>query len=216
MRILSANLWNDAAEPGELMARLDDWKVDLVAFQELGPNQARALSERYSHGKLDPATDYRGMGIAANRPIEVNRISLSCRDARVARVEREVFGVRSDFELINLHLLAPHCWPPWRTLPGRREQVAGILRWVGGNPGPQMLVGDLNSTPVWPAYRRLLREFNDAAGRGGEAIQRTWGPTASAPRLLRIDHALTRRMEAQRVRVVPIAGSDHSGLLIDV
>ena len=216
MRILSANLWNDAADPDELMARLNEWGVDLVALQELGPKQARALSEKFPHGKLDPSTDYRGMGIAANRPIEVNRVSLPCRDARVARIEREAFGVRSDFELINLHLLAPHCWPPWQTFRGRREQVAGILRWVGGNPGPQMLVGDLNSTPIWPAYRRLISEFNDAAGSGGEPIRRTWGPTAGAPRLLRIDHALTRRMEAQRVQVVGIAGSDHSGVLIDV
>ncbi|NNL85762.1 MAG: hypothetical protein HKP27_08925 [Myxococcales bacterium] len=216
MRILSANIWNDAADPTALVERLKAWEVDIVALQELGPEQARALSRVYPHGSLEGSSDFRGMGIAANRPLEVKRVQLPFRDARVARVEAAAFGVRSDFELINVHLVAPHSWPPWRAYRLRREQVAGVLRWVGGNPGPQLLVGDLNSTPLWPAFRRLAAHFQDAAGSGGGSIERTWGPTPGAPRLLRIDHALTRRMNVAALRVVPIDGSDHSGLLIDV
>lgn len=216
MRILSANLWNDAANPTSLLENLKAWDVDLVALQELGPAQAQAVSQAYPFGSLEASDDYRGMGIAANRPLEVRRVALPFRDARVARVARDTFDVRSDFELINLHLVAPHCWPPWRAYRLRREQVAGILRWVGGNPGPQLLVGDLNATPWWPAFRRLATHFQDAAGSRGGPVERTWGPTPSAPRLLRIDHALTRRMSVESLRVVPISGSDHSGLLIEI
>ena len=216
MRILSANIWNDAADPTALVESLKAWEVDIVALQELGLEQARALAQAYPYGSLEGSSDFRGMGIAANRPLEVKRVPLPFRDARVARVQGAAFDVRIDFELINVHLVAPHCWPPWRAYRLRREQVSGVLRWVGGNPGSQLLVGDLNSTPLWPAFRRLATHFRDAAGSGGGPIERTWGPTPGAPRLLRIDHALARRMNVEALRVVPITGSDHSGLLIDV
>jgi endonuclease/exonuclease/phosphatase family metal-dependent hydrolase len=81
-------------------------------------------------------------------------------------------------------------------------------------------VGDLNSTPRWPAYRRLAGELYDAAviaaARSGRAPAPTWGPTPRSPRLLRIDHVLTSACDVLDFQVVPVAGSDHSAVLADL
>ena len=118
---------------------------------------------------------------------------------------------------MNVHIQAPH-GRPWWALPVRRQQVSALREWTRERPARhRVLVGDLNSTPVWPAYRRLTERFEDgalaAAKRTGTRPGRTWGPSARSPRLLRIDHVLTERVEALECEVVPIEGGDHSGVI---
>ena len=83
-----------------------------------------------------------------------------------------------------------------------------------------MLVGDFNSTPLWPAYHRVCARMNDAAlmvaRRRGERPARTWGPWSGAPRLLRIDHGFVAGAEPEGFRVVEVPGSDHSAVVLDV
>jgi endonuclease/exonuclease/phosphatase (EEP) superfamily protein YafD len=82
-----------------------------------------------------------------------------------------------------------------------------------------VLVGDQNTTPRWPAYRRLASTLTDAAletaRREGRRPGRTWG-LRYGPRLLRIDHALVAGVTVDDVQVLPIAGSDHHALVVDV
>jgi endonuclease/exonuclease/phosphatase family metal-dependent hydrolase len=103
----------------------------------------------------------------------------------------------------------------------RRGQVDGLAAYLSSaEPRPRVLVGDLNSTPRWPAYRRLAAELDDAAliaaARFGRAAAPTWGPYPGSPRLLRIDHVLVDAFEVLDFRVVPIAGSDHSAVVADL
>ena len=81
-------------------------------------------------------------------------------------------------------------------------------------------MGDFNSTPLWPAYRRIRSHLTDAAvavaERRGRRVGRTWGPWASAPRLLRIDHGFVSGLEVEEFRVVEVFGSDHSAIVMDV
>lgn len=86
-------------------------------------------------------------------------------------------------------------------------------------PG-QLLIGDFNSTPIWPVYRRLARHMSDAAvvvaQRRGRPLQSTWGPWSGSPRLLRIDHGFVRGLEIEEFQVVHIPGSDHSAVVLDI
>jgi len=80
-RIISANLWNGGADPGafaELVVRLG---ADAVATQEMTGAQAEALARALPHGKLEPASDYKGTGIALREPARVHRVALPYRDA---------------------------------------------------------------------------------------------------------------------------------------
>ena len=82
-----------------------------------------------------------------------------------------------------------------------------------------MLVGDFNSTPLWPSYRRIASQLADAAVAvaqvTGRPLVSTWGPGAGARRVLRIDHAFVRGVTALDFRVVNIAGSDHDAIVIE-
>jgi vancomycin resistance protein VanJ len=218
IRVLTANLYNDRADAaafGDLVASLEP---DVVAVQELGPGQASVLARLLPHGTLAPATNHRGMGIALRRPGVVTRLRLGARDGWLAEVAVPDGG---PVEVLNVHVTAPHVMPPWRMVADRRAQLRDLLAHLdAGARRPLVLIGDLNSTPRWPLYRRLKSRLDDAAdlaARGnGSGARPTWGPWPGARRLFRIDHVLVRGLTPIALRVVDLAGSDHSALVVDL
>jgi endonuclease/exonuclease/phosphatase family metal-dependent hydrolase len=195
-----------------------DLGADVVAVQELMAAQAEALAAVLPFGRLDPARDYRGMGIARRTPGVVTRLPLPRRDAYLTEVE---LPGGATVEIVNIHVLAPHAGLPWQALAARRGQLRGLEAYLAGSPHRRrVLVGDFNATPLWPVYRRLTRGLRDGAwdpvrGNGGRP-GRTWGPWPGAPRLLRIDHVLVNGVTVAAARVVDLPGSDHSALVVDL
>jgi endonuclease/exonuclease/phosphatase (EEP) superfamily protein YafD len=121
--------------------------------------------------------------------------------------------------VVNAHIIAPHMGPPWKVAALRRRQIRGLETYLRSVTGPLVLVGDLNSTPLWPAYRRLSRALTDAAVETSRLDQRrpcrTWG-LRYGPRLFRIDHVLVAGVIVEEVQVLPIAGSNHYAVVVDV
>jgi endonuclease/exonuclease/phosphatase family metal-dependent hydrolase len=221
LRVLSANLCYGRADAAALVELVRALDVSVVAVQELGARQAQALGAVLPHGKLEPSPEGMGLGIALRHPGEVERLALPQRDARVARLAPEGWpGLPRTVEIVNAHLANPVFGVPaaWRY---RRGQVAGLAAYLAGaEPCPRALVGDLNATPRWPAYRRLAAELDDAAllvaARSGRAPAPTWGPYPGAPRLLRIDHVLVDAFDVLDFRVLSLPGSDHSAVVADL
>jgi len=222
LRVLSANLWGGRANPQALARQIEELGIDVIAVQELSPSQAGAISEVLPHGKLEPTPDCRGMGIALRHPGNVQRLDLRHRDARVVElVPGEWPDLPDRVEFVNVHIEAPHCSPPWRSLAHRREQLRALNAYLHSAPKPRRaVVGDFNATPIWPVYRSLASRLDDAAKRYAEVTRRrprrTWGPWYGAPRLLRIDHAFLQGLSVGRFEVVEVTGSDHSGILTDL
>jgi endonuclease/exonuclease/phosphatase family metal-dependent hydrolase len=220
LRIVSANLRRGGSD-AEAFARLvASLAPDVVAVQELVARHADALARVLPWGLLAPARDYSGMGIALARPGAVTRLPLPCRDAYIAEVASAALDGGA-VQVINVHLQAPHIPPVWRTVSARRGQVRGILDYLDASPARRRaLVGDLNATPLWPAYRRLAGRLEDGAlavaRQRGVPPRRTWGPGPAAPRLFRIDHVLLDGLVARDVRVVPVPGSDHHAVVADL
>lgn len=219
LRILSANLANGKADAEAFAALVEAVTPDLVAVQEIHPVQAEALARVMPFGKLEPARDHKGMGIALREPGSVRPIVLPYRGAFAA----ELPGPDGDepIEVLNLHLAAPHVHPVLSRLRDRRGQLREVLAYLDATPRRwRVLAGDLNATPIWPAYRRLRARFDDAAveaaRRLGVRPPRTWGPWSGSTRLLRIDHVLVRGLVAQDSWVLPLRGSDHSALVTDL
>jgi len=217
LRLISANLLRGSADPGALCELIEREGAAVVAVQELGAELAEALGRTLPYGKLEPTPDGLGLGVALRRPAAVERLPLPVRDARVARLEPEDWPeLDAPLEVMNVHIAAPHT-PDWRRRGG---QVAGIERYLEATRRPRVLVGDLNATPLWPVYRRLATRLDDAARqvarRQGRRPRRTWGPTPGSPRLLRIDHVLVEAVEVHDVRVVPLPGSDHSAVIVEL
>ncbi len=221
LRLLTANLLNGRGD-GALLARIvEEQRVDVLACQELAPDQAAVLSAALPHGKLEPQTDHDGMGLALRHPGEVSRLPLRHRDARVATLRPGDWpSLAEPLEVVNVHLQAPHTPTPWTAFGRRRDQVAALdhYRRTEG-AGRRILLGDFNATPSWPAYRRLATDLDDAArshaDREGDRPPRTWGPLPGWPRLLRIDHVLVPGFTVHRTRTFDV-GSDHDALLVEI
>jgi endonuclease/exonuclease/phosphatase family metal-dependent hydrolase len=219
LRVLSANLANGRADPGAFADLVESLSPDVVAVQELHPVQAEALARVMPFGKLEPAVDHRGMGIALREPGSVRSLPLPYRGAFVAELPDP--GGVEPVEVVNVHLAAPHVRPIPVRLRDRRGQLRDLLAYLDAAPRRfRVLTGDLNATPLWPAYRRLRTRFDDAAveaaRRLGRRPPRTWGPWPGSVRLLRIDHVLVRGLVAHDSCVLPIRGSDHSVLVADL
>jgi len=221
LRVVSANLRRGLADAGAFAALVRELDATVLAVQELGPQQAEQLARLFPHGKLEPTPEGTGLGIALRHPGDVERLALPERDAQVARLRAGDWpGMSRDVEVVNAHLANPVIGTPasWRF---RRGQVDGIAAYLSSaEPCPRLLVGDLNATPRWPAYRRLAAELDDAAllaaARHGRTAERTWGPYPGSPRLLRIDHVLVDGLDVLDFRLVSIAGSDHSAVVADL
>lgn len=222
LRVMSANLKNGGADPdafGDLIERVEP---DVVAVQELGFAQAEVLARQLPFGKLEPARNHRGMGIALRRPGSIRFVPLRYRGLFIAEVDGPGAGPgREPVEVVNAHIAAPHTVPLGRAFARRREQFAGLCRYLDTSAvRPRLLVGDFNSTSVWPVYRRLRRRFEDAAlevaRRAGGRPAPTWGPWLRGRRFFRIDHALVSGLGVRDARVLPIRGSDHAALVVEL
>jgi endonuclease/exonuclease/phosphatase family metal-dependent hydrolase len=222
LRVLSMNLCRGRAEHEALGRKLEEFDVDVVAVQELTPGLAGVISQVLPHGKLEPTANGEGMGIALRHPGNVERLALRGRDARVVELAPGEWPDLPDrIELVNVHIEAPHCFPQWRSLARRRDQLRSLDAYLRGVPKRRRaVVGDFNATPIWPFYRAVASHLEDAAKLRAEATRRrparTWAPWKRAPRLLRIDHAFLRGLAVDRFEVVDVAGSDHGGILTDL
>ncbi len=222
LRILSANLWNGRADPDRFADLVLAQAADVVCVQELSPEQAEALASVMPHGALEPARDYSGMGIALRRTATLDRIAKPVRDVRLATLTPAHWPqLAQPLRILNVHLTAPHVVRPIFGLRHRPGEVAALDAYLSARPSDQrVVVGDFNSTPLWPAYWRMRSHLTDAAvavaERRGRRARATWGPWSSAPRLLRIDHGFVSGLTVEAFRVVDVSGSDHSAIVMDV
>jgi len=223
LRVLSGNLMNGRADPEAFVDLILESGADVAVTQELSPEQADALGRVFPYGRLEPALDFTGMGIALRGPAAFDRVPLACRDARIARLDPAHWPALSGaLEIVNIHFASPGLgWFGWSRYALRRAQCRGLLEYLERTPGrTRAVLGDFNATPAWPLYRVIAQRFEDLAltharSRGAKPA-RTWARWVGGPPLLRIDHCFGSGVRVDGFQVVAIRGSDHSGLVVDL
>jgi len=218
---MSANLRWGQADPAALVAQIRRLEIDAIGLQELGHEQAEAISEELPYGVMTPADGAAGTGIALRRPAKIDVVPMAFRPLHTALLEpAEWDGIDAPVEFASTHFAAPHVKPYGSGAWHRRCQLRDIERYLLSTPRDRrVLVGDFNATPWWPAYRRIASQLTDAAVEvaqvRGRPLERTWGPWPGSVRLLRIDHAFVRGLRPCEFEVVGIDGSDHDAIVIE-
>jgi endonuclease/exonuclease/phosphatase family metal-dependent hydrolase len=233
---MTANLMGRrGAEARALAALVEREAPDVLALQELAPEQALALAATglFPFGGAEPLDDLRGSALLLRHPGEVRRLPLPQRNGWIAALRLPASGAIPavaagaaagawGLEIISVHITPPHHLPPWEMARQRQEQVRALRAHLALPAAqPRVLLGDLNSTSLFPAYRVLTASLTDAAlaaaSRNGGRTYPTWAPRPGWPRLLRIDHALVdRSLHVESLRVLDLPGSDHAAVLIEV
>ncbi|MDH3500557.1 MAG: endonuclease/exonuclease/phosphatase family protein [Acidimicrobiia bacterium] len=208
---MTVNLLNGEASPQDLEHVLQHHDPDIMLAQELAPNAGEVIERHFPHGVVKPVCDYRGKAIVAKTPISVEEVEFPFRSI--------MRGVMDDgLEILNVHLANPV--DSWRgRLLERRRQVQALEDLISTSQ-PHILAGDFNSTPAWPAYRRINRLIDDTvadfARTSGTSARRTWGWRPEWPVMLRIDHVFASGFRATAVDVVKVRGTDHRAVIVDL
>ena len=216
VRILSINLLTDRADPDDLRRVIVEADPDVVCAQELGSSTAAVIEDLLPHGHLEPREDLFGLGIATRHPVAMERLELAQRSGWIARLEPGKWPEMSQpLDVFDVHLVNP-IDRPWRgTSDVRRRQVNQIVATHADRDAASVVIGDMNATPAWRAYKALAELGEDAALATGTAT-RTWAYTLFGPRLLRIDHAFVSGTQPVATSTVRVRGTDHSALIVDL
>jgi len=214
---------NGRADPEAFADLVRSSGADAVVVQELSPEQARALAGVLPHGRFEPARDFTGMGIALRHAAEFDRVVLTYRDARVARLDPAHWpALTGGLEIVNVHMASPAFGPrAWNRFRYRRDQCRRLVEYLDATAGrTRAVLGDFNATPAWPLYQRVAGRLEDLAlshARSRSAKPaKTWARWVGGPSLLRIDHCFGSGLRVDDFQVVAIRGSDHSGLVVDL
>ncbi len=215
LRIMTVNLYNGRARPEALREAIETVDPDVLAVQELSPNLADVIMDVFPFGQFDPRDDTLGLGLALRRPGVVERLPFGPRTMQRVLLDPAYWpGLGMPVEILNAHFHNPLAGPVRKARAIRRRQLA-VLQEALAPPSPRVLVGDLNSSPMWPVYRRLRAAATDAATAVG-TTRATWAPWPWFPRILRIDHAFVQQLMPTATQTVRIKGSDHSALVVDL
>ncbi len=216
LRIMTANLYNGRARPEALREAIEEVDPDVMAVQELSANAADVLVDIFPFGQLDPRDDTLGMGLALRRPGVVERLPLGPRTMQRVLLDPAYWpGLGRSVEVVNAHLRNPLSGPLHKALAARRTQLEALQELLTPPAPSRVVVGDFNSSPLWPLYRRLRSLATDAAAAAG-TTRATWAPWWWFPRLLRIDHAFVQNLVPTATSTMRIKGTDHSALIVDL
>lgn len=215
MRLVTVNLYNGRVVPADLVRFLDRFRPELVAAQEVGPDAARILADRFRYGLVEGGLLHEGRALVGSVPITVTPLDLPFRGGYRGVVELEGAPV----EVLSVHMANPIDGLGFKGIPIRRSQLADLDALLERG-ADRVLVGDLNATPIWRTYRRLRRHLDDGVetwARGaGTRPRPTWSKKPGWPALLRIDHVLTSGVQLRDVAVEAIAGLDHRAVVVEL
>ncbi|TFV45999.1 endonuclease/exonuclease/phosphatase family protein [Blastococcus sp. TF02A_35] len=220
LRVATVSLRKGRVPAASVMGLVRRDGVDVLAVQELTPGAERRLREAGLDRELPhshvvpsrPGSVVSGSGALWSRwPLHRPGNVAGTFEQPCARVR---IGDGAEVEVVSVHTAPP------ATSPGA---VRAWARDLAALPSPapdvlRVLAGDFNATPDHAALRSVLRRgWVDAARATGLGTTWTWRPLRlPLPRLV-LDHVLVDpRLEVAACSVVPVPGSDHRSVVVDV
>jgi len=188
---------------------------DVVVLEEVDERwleQLAGLQDNYPHSCSEPREDNFGILLLSKLPLENPEI-VYLGDAEVPSVTAMIKFRDKAVALLGTHPLPPSSREN-TTL--RNEQLAAIPKFLNGQKGSVVLLGDLNTTPWSHSFKRLLRESGLADSSRGFGLQPSWPANLFFLRIP-IDHCLVSPdLQVVNRWIASDIGSDHFPLVVEI
>lgn len=225
LKVMSINAEYGQADAGDIVRRVQDEGVALLAIQEHTPDLQARLSVEGLDGVLpyrisEPAYDAGGSAVYSRHPLElVGLVPDTAFKMPTVRLRAEADGAAAVLDVTNVHVVPP----VEDQLPRWRGDLAAVGR-AADLPGTRLLLGDFNATYDHAEFRDLLARgrapSGEAAGlvdvgaASGSRLVPTWPMEGPPLPGITIDHLLTSRgLGSSDYRVVTVPGTDHAAVL---
>lgn len=224
IRVLASNIFKGQVDAASFVD-LAGASADVITVAELTPDAVARFSQAgldksfpYSH--LFPSAGAGGIGLWSRYPITPVSAPRH-RFVLLPAVLLHVPGLEFHPLLASAHVMSPvagdeNTVAEWRQgMEAAKAQLDGFA--VDAGPGAVIVGGDYNSTPDLRQFRDLLTNgYRDAVEQTGSGFAPTYPSNAWFPRVITIDHVLTRHAAAGSVRAVDVKGSDHRAILATI
>lgn len=217
VKVLFVNASRENGNHRALIAEIARQDPDVVVVAEATPSWADALSKLsplYPHIVAAPREHSFGMMLLSRLPLlgdESQQIVPLPTPAEWQSGPPVAIMAHIETDAGPVLVAGLHPYPPLyeAAYHMRNAQLDALAQMIAHEEGPVIVVGDLNTTPWSPTFRRFL----DRTALKGPNILPTW-PTAFGPAGLAIDHVLlSHNLDLQSIKRGSDIGSDHRPLL---
>lgn len=198
---------------------------DILFLQEVTPAFEKILPTVLANHRLihsHPSSDTHGSALWLHKDSTIKIISTevihlpqeSTRPLLTAKIEFE----DRQIQILSLHVIRPkNAW----TDAVQQEEFRAVAAWskqIQNEANREALVvGDFNTTPWSPRFRRLLNDGQLQDSLGGFGIQNTWPANLPLWLGLPIDHAaMSDGIVATFRNTQAVDGSDHAMIQVDM
>jgi endonuclease/exonuclease/phosphatase (EEP) superfamily protein YafD len=221
IRVMTANLAIGNSDASKLVQTAST-HADILAVQELTQPQlyrmqTAGVDDKFAHQAIYPGVRSSGVGLWSRLPLE-NPWLLASYTLPFLTAQVRVPGIDTPVSILIVHVANPmsFTYDAWRSDLNRLASDMSEMS-KRADPGCAVVIGDFNSTIDMRPYRDLISHgFRDAAEQSGAGLLRTFPGHLRMPPVFGIDHILVRGCRATDVRTVPVAGSDHRGLIASI
>ncbi|MFJ2767048.1 endonuclease/exonuclease/phosphatase family protein [Streptomyces sp. NPDC087300] len=210
LKVLTLNVGGDRTAPREVARQVTGTHADVVALEKV-PGPAMKEYEKRLGAAYPHHVTRNTLGLWSRYPLKgVEALNLGGAWPHALRAVARTPGGDTAVYAVRL--------PSVRVTPGkgfavrdRDASAAELAERIGADPVRRVvLLGDLNGSLRDRGLAPLTRDLTDARERAGRGPGFTW--PAAFP-VVRIDHVLTRGLEATGSEVLPDLGSDHRPVL---
>jgi endonuclease/exonuclease/phosphatase (EEP) superfamily protein YafD len=215
LRAVNLNLHTRNRRFEDVRRFLRETAPDFFVLEEVNANwlhELEPLKRDYPHIRARPREDNFGIALFSRIPFESAEI-VTIGKAGVPSVVARIDVDGQSLTVVGIHPLPP---AGGNGAAYRNEQMVAVADYVAKQPGPVLLLGDLNMTSWSPYFGDFLRASGLRDSRRGFGVQPTW-PAGSPLLRIPIDHCLVSpQFSILDRRIGPDVGSDHLPVIVEL
>jgi endonuclease/exonuclease/phosphatase (EEP) superfamily protein YafD len=215
LRVASLNV-NTANERFELVREfLRDTDADVILLMEVNERwmgELDGLKASHTNWIAEPRDDNFGIALFSRFPLD------SAESVELGEAGVPSLLATASIGSTRVRLLATHPLPPGSEQYAwlRNQQLGALARQVRLETLPVVLLGDLNTAPWSPSFKRFLANAGLKNSSQGRGLFATW-PAGFWPLRIPLDHCLvSHAIQIAGKRVGPDVGSDHLPVVIEI